>query len=94
MSTQHGHHGKQSLILGIVGKYQAAPIIFLLVGFCQVCVLEQSAAYAGVGTQPWAACSVEVVLVLSGNVIAVNPCIYKALRRVHGYSHYATKIGD
>ena len=51
--------------------------------------------YAAMGTQPWGAgYSVEVVLVLDDNIIAVNCRIYKAVRRVCGYGHYATKIGD
>ena len=93
--TQHGDLGEQSLILGAMGNYQVAPIIFPLVGLCQVCMLEQSAAYAGMGMQPWgAAHGVEVVLVLSDNVVTVNPGIYKPVRRVWGYDHYAAKIGN
>ena len=52
-------------------------------------------AYVAAGTQPWGAGhSVEVVLVLDGNVITVNRRICKAVRRVCGYGHYATKSGS
>ena len=66
MIMWHGDLREQGLVLGTAGNYQAAPIIFPIVHYMQ----------------PWGAGhSAEVVLVLGGNIIAVNHGIYVVRRR-------------
>ena len=72
-----------------------APVIFPSVGLSQVHMLEQGTENARAGTQPGrTTCSVEVVLVLEGNLIAVDVRIHEAVGRISGDGHQAAKVGN